>query len=45
MHVYIMHTYINAVTSSKLMFGQIIWPVNRVSVPMIAYRNGPDILK
>ena len=55
MHVYITHTYINAAKPSKHAFGQIIWSINRVNVPMIAYkntylyaiigRNGPYILK
>ena len=36
-----MHTYINAAKSSKLTFGQIIWSIDRVNVPMIAYKKWP----
>ena len=41
MHVYIMHTYINAAKPSKLTFGQIIWSADRVTVAMIAYKKWP----
>ena len=41
MHVYMMHTYINAAQPSKLMFGQIIWSVYRVNIPIIEYNKWP----
>ena len=36
-----MHTYINAAQPSKLMFGQIIWSVYRVNIPIIEYNKWP----